>query len=360
MIVPSPRVHAPAPLSLYEAIARLGAIILLLVGIDLFLFALMWPTGGYGRALVGGATLLLVFSVLLLCLRCLVTVEPGQALLGSERNRQQMRAWLPGYHLLPPGMYKGLASVATWPQDRERILEHVLLLGGTPLTLKLSYTGSHPLPRATAMLPRRGRSGPLAADDMIIRNLYIAHNYPEIWQRIAGNAIDSAVRDFFSGLRVEQVCDPAGTAALPLDVLRTRLNEHLAQTVARDLNYQVRVHTVVIMDGSGQELLTLRQRVGELGGLITQLGNVAPDQLLRANELLKDLTGRGMTNRVAVDLGGLFLAQTPGPTLPAGPERRQVPPPPTVPTTPPGSAQHEHPPAPPLPPWDTDSQRPAV
>lgn len=358
MIVPSPRVPAPAPLSLYEAIARLGAIILLLVGIDLFLFALMWPAGGYGRALVGLATVLLGVSILL-CRACLVTVEPGEALLGSERNRQQMRAWLPGYHLIPPGVYKGLAAVVTWPQDRERILEHVILLGGTPLTLKLAYTGSHPLPPATAMLPRTGRSGPLAADQQIISNLYLAHNCPDIWQRIAGNAIDSAVRDFFSKLRVEEVCDPAGTAALPLDTLRARLNDHLAQTVTRDLNYRVRVHTVVIMDGSGQELLTLRQRVGELGGIISQLGSVAPDQLLRANELLKDLTGRGTTSRVAIDLGSLFQAPNNGPTLPTPPEPRRVPPP-TVPPAPPGPPRPDHPPLPPLPPWDTDSQRPAV
>jgi hypothetical protein len=292
---------------------------------------------GLGLAGIGGLAIFVA-----LC-RCIIRVEPGKVLLVSERNRGQVRAWLPGYPLSPPRLYEQMGTLVTWPKDDERLLEHVILRAGTPISLKLAYTGTHPIPPHTARLPRQGGStAQVAADNLLIRNLLLADRYPEIWQRVSGNALDSAVREFFGTVRLEQVCDPVGLATLPPGVLRAQLNHYLATHMQPQLGYNVQVHTIEVTAGIDQEALALRRRMSELLGVITQIAPWAPDQILLANELLKDLTGRGTTTRVAIDLGGMFGVQKSA-VAPAATQE-----------------QPRRPPTPPLPPWEIDPNRKAA
>jgi MprA protease rhombosortase-interaction domain-containing protein len=271
--------------------------------------ALTLRAEGCWRPVVGGGALLFAGLLAYQLRRCVIVVPPGQAVIVVERNRQSLGAWLPGYHLALPGFFTPLGQAVTWPSHQERTLSHVACLGGPCLTLHLTFTATHLIPPYTATLPRKHIIAPVAErDQQIIRHLYLAGCQAAVWERIATNAIDQALRTFFSRVPLAQIYDPAGVALLPMDVLLDQLNRHLAATVEPGLRYRVQVHTLEVLAGDQREALVWRQQARQLQELVALTAGWTPEQVLLAGELLRDLQQDRSIARVRLDPASVFWA----------------------------------------------------
>jgi hypothetical protein len=262
---------------------------------------------------------------------CVLVVEPGQARLLQEWDRQVLRLWLPGYHLYLPFLYGEVGTVRTWPRDAGRTLTHVAFQSGPSLALALTYSGRHLLPPGVPYLPR-----PHAAyhdrDVLMVRNLYWINSFPEVWDRVFGQTFDRAVRQFFSTLPASAVYDPLGGGVQPLAGVVEALNRYLAATLEATMHYRVGVQTLEVLDGDNAGLLAWGQRLHQLQALLAHDQEWTADQrLIVVSEWLQAMQGSAAP-RVGLDPAGWAWSRATGGA-----------PPPTAHDNPPGAPRPLHP-----------------
>jgi len=241
---------------------------------------------------------------------CIVEVRQGQALILVNRNEQTLHAWFRGYHTYLPGLFHTLGVVTIWPVNQEVVLHNVAMLDGPPITLRVLLTAQFCIPRDVTTLPRRDVPEAVARRDRMVAGfLYLAQTQPERWQQISGSAIEQALRDGFSTLRLDTVYDPSGAQVLPLDELRARLDTHLIATVEVDLAYSVRIRTVEVRDTDNQSILAWRQRAAQLQQMLALLADLAPEQVWMATQPAREMNGNAGTVQMNMDPSYLFWTQ---------------------------------------------------
>lgn len=176
---------------------------------------------------------------------CLVQVPLGQVSVVENRNTQRVHVLLAGYHVCLPVLYRRRPPSDVGTVLQKRILANVLVKGGPPVKMQITYTLQHSLPTQALRLPQSEPTEPAFRHEMqIVANIDLQSRQSEMWQRQHTIVLDECLRAFFGDVTSKQLYDPTGHEQLAHQVLCCRLNHFLKVHMDHEQGIRVYVNCV--------------------------------------------------------------------------------------------------------------------